>query len=169
MRKHMLAVPVLIAVLAGWAVGVTAQDEAGPDGLVTEEVEPGVERIIRDDAGHDLDETHPTYRLDMDRVAIMGDGSVLLLSSYRDSDNSANPPGPLLWVLGEPDPASVPDDLVWCDTDGMGVFCFDLSGHRYIYLEDTPINQVAVASDGTIWAVGGYDGGSGGLYRITRD
>ena len=40
MRKHMLAVPVLIAVLAGSAVGVTAQDEAGPDGLVTEEVEP---------------------------------------------------------------------------------------------------------------------------------
>jgi len=37
----MLAVPVLIAVLAGSAVGVTAQDEAGPDGLVTEEVEPG--------------------------------------------------------------------------------------------------------------------------------
>jgi len=36
----MLAVPVLIAVLAGSAVGVTAQDEAGPDGLVTEEVEP---------------------------------------------------------------------------------------------------------------------------------
>ena len=34
MRKHMLAVPVLIAVLAGSAVGVTAQDEAGPDGLV---------------------------------------------------------------------------------------------------------------------------------------
>ena len=29
---------------------------------MTEEVEPGVERIISDDAGHDLDETHPTYR-----------------------------------------------------------------------------------------------------------
>ena len=30
-RKHMLAVPFLIAVLAGSAVGVTAQDEAAPD------------------------------------------------------------------------------------------------------------------------------------------
>jgi hypothetical protein len=73
MPKHMLAVPVVIAVLAGSAVGVAAQDEAGPDGLVTEEVEPGVERIIRDDAGHDLDETHPTYRYDMDRVTIADD------------------------------------------------------------------------------------------------
>ena len=26
------------------------------------------------------------------------------------------------------------------------------------YLAGTPINEVAVAPDGTIWAVGGYDG-----------
>jgi hypothetical protein len=57
MRKHiMLGAPVLIAVLAGSAVGVNATDDTDPDdteldGLVTEEVEPGVERIISDDAG----------------------------------------------------------------------------------------------------------------------
>ena len=64
--------PVLIAALAGSAVGVTARrpDDPGPDGLVTEEVEPGVERIISDDAGHDLDERHPTYRYDMDHVSV---------------------------------------------------------------------------------------------------
>src|SRR5262245_34766923 len=76
MRKHiMLGASVLIAVLAGSAVGVNATDDTDPDdaeldGLVTEEVEPGVERIIRDDAFHDLDDTHPTYRYDMDDVFV---------------------------------------------------------------------------------------------------
>ena len=108
MRKHiMLAVPVLIAVLAGSAVGVNATDDTDPDdteldGLVTEEVEPGVERIISDDAGHDLDETHPTYRYDMDHVTVTADGTVLLQSTYSRTDNDANPPGALLWALGEP-------------------------------------------------------------------
>jgi hypothetical protein len=103
MRKHiMLAVPVLIAVLAGSAVGVNATDDTDPDdteldgGLVTEEVEPGVERIIRDDAGHDLDETHPDFRCDMDDIAIMPDGAIMLWSSYHDTDNDANPRGGLL-------------------------------------------------------------------------
>ena len=85
LRKPMLAVPVLIAVLAGSAVGVNATDDTDPDdteldGLVTEEVEPGVERIISDGAGHDLDERHPTYRYDMDDVAVTPDGTVLLWS-----------------------------------------------------------------------------------------
>src|SRR6186713_265774 len=35
-------------------------------GLVTEEVEPGVLRIIRDEAGHDLDVRHPAFRYDLD-------------------------------------------------------------------------------------------------------
>ena len=84
LRRPMLAVPVLIAVLAGSAVGVNATDDTDPDdteldGLVTEEVEPGVERIISDGAGHDLDERHPTYRYDMDDVAVTPDGAVLAL------------------------------------------------------------------------------------------
>ena len=102
MRKHTLAMPVLSAVLAGWAVGATAQDEPGPDGLVTEEVEPGVERIISDDAGHNLDERHPTYHYDMDHVTVAGDGSVLLQSTYHGTDNDAHPRGAFLWMLGEP-------------------------------------------------------------------
>ena len=73
LRRPMLAVPVLIAVLAGSAVGVNATDDTDPDdteldGLVTEEVEPGIERIISDGAGHDLDEGHPDFRYDMDDV-----------------------------------------------------------------------------------------------------
>jgi hypothetical protein len=37
------------------------------------------------------------------------------------------------------------------------------------YLEGTPINEIAVAPDGAIWAVGGYAGDNGGLYRITPE
>ena len=128
MRKHiMLSVPVLIAVGAGSAVGATAPDEPGPDGLVTEEVEPGVERIISDAAGHDLDETHPTNRYDMDDVFVTADGTVWLQTSYNGSDNDANPPGPLLWALGEPGMSEPPD--VPCrpalEEEGFGVICFD--------------------------------------------
>ena len=94
MRKHiMLAVPVLIAVVAGSAVGATAPDETDPDGLVTEEVEPGVERIISDDAGHDLDETHPTYRYDMDDVFVTPDGTVWLSTTYSRDRQRGQPPG----------------------------------------------------------------------------
>ena len=95
LRKPMLAVPVLIAVLAGSAVGVNATDDTDPDdteldGLVTEEVEPGVERIISDGAGHDLDERHPTYRYDMEDVAVTPDGTVWLWSGYHETDREAH-------------------------------------------------------------------------------
>jgi hypothetical protein len=103
-RKHMLVLPVLVVLLAGSTAGTSAQGEAGPDGLVTEEVEPGVERIIRDDAGHDLDEKHPTYRYDMDHLAIAPDGTVWLSTSYSRSDNQANAAtgSPGVWALGRP-------------------------------------------------------------------
>jgi hypothetical protein len=183
MRKYMLAVPVLIAVLAGSAVWVNATDDTdpdgtSPDGLVTEEVEPGVERIISDGAGHDLDETHPTYRYDMDDVFVTSDGTVWLSTTHSRSDNDANPPGPLLWALGQPGTSTMP--VVFCDTASsttsgretinMGVTCFDASsGAETTYLANTPINAVAIAPDGTVWAVGGYDGDNGGLYHITPD
>ena len=76
MRKRVLASPVLVVLVTMSAGGAMAQGEASPDGLITEEVEPGVERIIRDDVGHDLDERHPAYRYDMDDVSAVGnDGS----------------------------------------------------------------------------------------------
>jgi hypothetical protein len=139
----------------------------GPDGLVTEEVEPGVERVIRDDAGHDLDERHPTYRYDMDDVIVTPDGTVWLSTTYSRSDNFANPPGALLWALGQPGTPSLPD--VDCFSEGFGVTCVDESEEETVYLAGTPINAIAVAPDGTVWAVGGDDGENGGLYRITRD
>jgi hypothetical protein len=165
MRQHTLAVPVLIAVLLGSAVGAAAQDEAAPDGLVTEEVEPGVERIISDDAGHDLDERHPSYRYDLDDVAVTADGTVWLWASYHGSDNFAQPQGPPLLALGQPGTTPLPD--VDCFTEGVGVICLDDAEVETTYLAETPINAIAVAPDGTLWAVGEHDGEGGGLYRLT--
>jgi hypothetical protein len=179
----MLALPVLIAVLAGSAVGVNATDDTDPDdtepdGLVTEEVEPGVERIISDGAGHDLDETHPTNLYDMDSVAVTSDGTVWLLTSYSGSDNDADPGGSFVWALGQPGTTRLP--AIFCgtassmtigeETIDMGVSCFDpASGSETYYLLGKPISAVAVAPDGTVWAVGGHDGENpdGGLYHIT--
>jgi hypothetical protein len=225
----MLALPVLVALVAGSAGGVMAQDESAAPGLVTEDVEPGVERIVRDEAGHDLDETHPTYRYDMDRIAITPDGTVWLTTTYSRSDNDAHPEvsGPLAWALGRPgayevryespptegttylyerpdgtttlttvegvsseDGASMPvfeegglgqqsdegvvlvprpDGDHTCQNLSMVVICEDPAGERTVYLPGTQINQIAAAPDGTIWAVGGYAGDNGGLYRITLD
>jgi hypothetical protein len=229
-RKHLLALPALVALLAGSAVGVVAQDEAGPAGLVTEEVEPGVERIFRDDAGHDLDERHPRNRYDMDRIAIAPDGTVWLSTTYNGSDNEAHPDGEaMVWALGKPGMYGVrygvppespstylyvgPDarktlvtievtssesvssipDLGWegppsqmrregqavlvarpdgvhtCRSKGVSVICEAPSGELTTYLKATRIDEIAAAPDGTIWAVGGYKGDNGGLYRITLD
>ena len=231
---------------------------SAPDALllVTEEVEPGVERIVSDGAGHDLDETHRYY---MESIILAADGTLWLLSfSEADSEEA------LVWALGQPGvygaeqgvpedggflvplhdgsllivaddvvrfdgEAFVPDDgptyrqmpgysrtlwliepddlmgLVpeveyaarprsvlpavwtgwdwlspeafarvytdgrdtWCGTPGVGVTCEDPRGNVTAYLADTPINQLVMTPDRSVWAVSGYDGGLGGLYRIT--
>ena len=93
------AIPLITLLLvAGSAAGALAQDD-GLAGLVTEEVEPGVERVISDGAGNDLEEKHPSCRYDMDGVFVAPDGTVWLTTSYRGTDNDANPPGALVWAL----------------------------------------------------------------------
>jgi hypothetical protein len=235
-------------------------------GVVSEEIEPGVLRIIRDDAGHDLDERHPDFRYDLDSIAIGPDGTVWLRSTHHESDNGAlDPQDPFVWALGrpgvfdarhgipagggtslvpltdgstlvvgdrivrfdgtvvapddgrqvrpvhggtlwltEPDAtmplvpegpsAGRPDDRVakiwdggsWidaaargrsassngfsCDATSSGVTCIDERTRRPArYLRGTTINEVARAPDGAIWAVGGYEGEGGGLYRISLE
>lgn len=89
------------------APAATSPSPAASDGplagMIVEEVEPGVVRIVDDGAGHDLDEQHPTMRYDMDDIVVAADGTVWLRSSYSGTDNDAHPSeGPLLWVLGRP-------------------------------------------------------------------
>ncbi len=141
MGKHQLAMPVLVAVLvAGAAACNAASPSASPSGatapavLVTEEVEPGVERIRSDGAGHDLEEKHPTFRYDMDDVYVTPDGTVWLSSTYSGTDNDANPPGGLVWALGKSETPQYPA-AVFCfpgevdKPEALGVTCFGSGRH----------------------------------------
>jgi hypothetical protein len=165
----------LLAVAAiGLPAGAMAQSETDADGLVTEEVEPGVVRIISDGAGHDLEEKHPNYRYDMDDVFVAPDGTVWLSTSYRESDNDANPPGGLVWALGQPGTPQYTPAARFCfpGERGVGVDCYDPETDtitRGAYLKGTGINAVAPAPDGTFWAVGADGASNGGLYHITPE
>lgn len=254
-----LAGTVVLALLGGPCGGVLAQDEADALQLVTEQMEPGVERIISDGVGHDLDETRPDNRLDTDGITVAPDGTVWLTTSNHGDDNTY-PSSAFIWALGQPGgythehgvPANtaIPDLVTLADgtllaaSQGGGVFRLD--GDRFVpddwfvlykeddylfpegqvvgpegeglpilevpnrreasagdyscgrgsveaywgltgpgvtcaavwedrstpvepttYLAGTYIGQIAAAPDGSVWAVGDYDGGPGGLYRIT--
>lgn len=135
--------------------------------LVTEEVEPGVHRVISDGAGHDLDERHPSYRYDMDGLLVGPDGTVWVAASYSRSDNEGKPLGGLVWAVGEPGITQLPDACF--SPEGVGVFCIDENDEGTWYLLGTRITAVSVAPDGSVWATGDYRQGNGGLYRIERD
>jgi hypothetical protein len=73
------------------------------------------------------------------------------------------------WSVGTGRPGYVWAAPGRCATGGMGVTCEVGAGELTTYLAGTPINQIAAAPDGMVWAVGGCDGDNGGLYRITLD
>ena len=180
MGRHQLAMPVLVAVLVAGAAACNApsssaspSSETATADLVTEEVEPGVERIRSDGAGHDLEERHPTFRYDMDDVYVTPDGTVWVSSTYSDTDNEANPPGGLVWALGQSETSQYPA-VAFCfpgapdQPQALGVTCYDpATDTQTKYLAGTQINAVAAAPDGTFWAVGSDGAENGGLYHIT--
>ena len=182
MGKHQLAMPVLVAVLvAGAAACNAASPSASPSGetstadLVTEEVEPGVERIRSDGAGHDLEERHPTNRYDMDNVYVTPDGTVWVSSSYSGTDNEANPPGGLVWALGQSETSQFPAERLLLPRrtgqpgEPQASRALTLATPRPGTSSARNINAVAAAPDGTFWAVGGDGAENGGLYHITPE
>jgi hypothetical protein len=58
-----------------------------------------------------------------------------------------------------------------CAATADGVVCSDymLGNNDRHYLRGTQIGRVAEAPDGSLWAVGGYEGEGGGLYRISLE
>lgn len=174
MGKHQLAMPVLVAILVAGAAACSAPSPSAD--LVTEEVEPGVERIRSDGAGHDLEERHPTFRYDMDDVYVTPEGTVWVSSTYSQTDNEANPPGGLVWALGQSETYQnsaerfcFPGERDNPQRSDDGVTCFDSAGTQTRYLVGTHINAVAAAPDGTFWAVGSDGAENGGLYHITPE
>ena len=132
LRRHMLAVPVLIAVLAGSAVGVTATDDTDPDDQARTASSP--RRWSR--ASNASSATTPVTisTRDIRRTAMTWTKSPSRLmapcccwSSYHDTDNDAHPPGGLLWTLGEPGETTTPESGVfrYVPESDLGVICFD--------------------------------------------
>ena len=147
----------------------SGSDAQGPE-LVTEEVSPGVERVISDDVGHDLDARHPTYRYDMDKIFVAPEGPGRNSPTTHDSDSDGKAPedGSMIWALGQPGLFHAPRMTCHRGDSGLGVECNDpTTGRQSFYLVGTLITDVAVAPDGTVWAVGDHADENGGLYRIT--
>jgi len=70
-----------------------------------------------------LDERHPAFRYDLDRITITGDGTIWLQTTYQRSDNQAHPAGAFMWALGRPGSVAVgdglPGDIVPLPDDSM--------------------------------------------------
>ncbi len=110
----------------------------------------------------------------MDNVYVTRDGTVWVSSSYSGTDNEANPPGGLVWALGQCETSQFSSER-FCfpgepdNPEASGVTCFDPAGPPTRYLVGTQINAVAPAPDGTFWAVGADGAENGGLYHITPE
>jgi hypothetical protein len=111
----------------------------------------------------------------MDGVFVAPDGTVWLRTSYRETDNDVNPPGGLVWALGQSGTTQYPAERfcfagVFNVEGALGVTCFDpVTEKETRYLTSTAINAVAAAPDGTYWAVGADGAENGGLYQITPE
>lgn len=94
------------------AASSESPSEPPSSSATTQDVEPGVVRVFKDSAGHDLDKGHPKNRLDTDGIAVGGDGTVWVLSTYHGSDNEAHPQaGWLVWGLDRPGIFGVKDGV----------------------------------------------------------
>jgi hypothetical protein len=133
---------------------------APPTGLVTEPVEPGVVRIIGDDAGHDIASTR------IKDIAFAPDGAVWMFWEHVGESG--------LFQVGDPgvfpglpnndfyDLTAAPDGRLW-GMEGQagepwGLASFD--GHEWTSAPPNPglgaVKAVEVMSDGTVWAA--WDG-----------
>jgi hypothetical protein len=209
----LIAVALVLSSVASTRAQAEDAKMAGGPVVTTEEVEPGVERVLGDDAGHDLAQEVPRHGRDMHRIAIGPDGTIWLAGSYDRSDDE-HAQGQQVWAIGKPGlwgfEDGVPeyieslfvgeDGRLWAI--GSGVAAFDgetwtsLSGasrrlgtddgtlwfvhpqggvEAWVgtdskrYLKRHEIREIALASDGTVWAVGHARNGGGAVYRITRE
>ena len=110
-------------------------------------------------------------------VAVTPDGTVLLWSGYHETDRDVHPglDEVCLCSSGHSGSLGCPSCPTFTASlcrkrRALACICVDTpEGVGTIYLAGTLINEVVVAPDGTIWAVGDYDGEGGGLYRITHE
>ncbi len=129
-----------------------------PSGLVTEEVAPGVLRVVRDSAGHDLES------LGVDDIAIGADGAVWMAGTSS------------LFRLGQPGVAPVrgypsyrnltvaDDGTVWMGSSNANSY----DGERWRSARGN-VDWWAVRPDGTVWGSGPTRASSAGMSRSRPD
>lgn len=161
MRKTRMTLMIMaVAALTASSVGIAAAQDAETTtspSLKTKTMEPGVERILADDAGHDLTRKYPKHRRDMDAIAVAPDGTVWIASTAHGDDNSRLD-GFQVWALGMPGiygkKDGVPNHLnqLMFDADGRVVaFGSGLSTFDGESWTNSDLSRYATTPDGRIW------------------
>lgn len=158
--KRIVVAALTSGLLAGSVVGAAGQDGTGsPDveSFRTREIEPGVLRILDDNAGHDLTRKWPTQRRDIDHIAVSPGGQVWL-SITASGDDNKRLKGARLWPLGEA--------RTYGPKDGLGGnhnrMYFDDQGRLWVHgnnvvsfdgeeWSSTKARRTVAAPDGTVW------------------
>ena len=178
-----VAAGVIVALFGGFVLAglfTTQQDEMVPaavtespspvtsdellSGMVTEEVEPGVLRVLYDGAGHPMGADDPT---DFNRLYVGPDGAVWVIALVSDA------PNPVMWQLGVPgrheqspeggfsepfDFATAPDGTLWVAGYAYLSSYDGVSWTEYRVAKEPSrewppsATAVEVLPDGTVWA-----------------
>jgi hypothetical protein len=161
--KRLWIAAISACLFAGTIAGTAAQD-GGPasdiESFKTRVVEPGVVRILDDNAGHDLTRKWPDQRRDINRVAVSPSGEVWLSITASGSDNDKLD-GARLWPLGR--------EATYGPKDGIGKhhgrLFFDEQGQLWVLgsrpaffdgeeWDSSAAKRSVVAPDGTVWLSG---------------
>lgn len=129
--------------------------------------DPGSRRIDGPDSSFYLIEPEDLPAVTGDAAGGTGaDGTGVLAISWSDHWTNHAEQGDFVFIPT----ASRPwvGDSIWIDGEN-GIVWRDQFDRVTRYLEGTWINHIALAPDGSLWAAGGFDGGGGGLYRITPE
>ncbi len=152
----------------GLLLGSVAATAAQEDGSATDigsfrtrEIEPGVLRVLDDNAGHDLTKKWPQMRRDIDHIAVGPDGQVWLSITASGPDNERLD-GARLWPLGQ--------EVTYGPKNGLGKhhgrLLFDADGNLWVLgnkvslfdgeeWTSTQARRDLVAPDGTVWLASG--------------
>lgn len=159
MRVRRLSIAAIVAgLLAGSVAGTAAQDDGtAPDleSFRTREIEPGVVRILDDDAGHDL----TRKPLQIHHIVVGPSGQVWLSVTVPGEDERTD--SPRMWPLGQAKSYGPKDgigkqhrrlffdrqDRLWA----VGSRAAMLDGQEWA---STQAKRSLVAPDGTVWLSG---------------
>jgi len=130
--KRLAIAAVTVGLLAASVTGASAQDDGRSKGIEsfrTREMQPGVLRVLDDNAGHDLTRKWPRMRRDVDHIAVSPSGEVWISITASGPDNDRLK-GARIWPLGR--------SITYGPKDGLP------GDHRRLLFDET----------GQLWVIG---------------